>query len=213
MKCVLQRQFRLFFVAADSSLYTGTPVVGNWLKLMESEHCERSDSLLSFPTSNYGITTTPAKEWKITTNQDDSLADMGHHRRLPNTEELCQSEAAVKAKLSLAEVTAIVLYTGPMVSPPCALALFSCASPNMSDCFCCAAAKQCPICFCFSTSLHIGFFSSALPCICTDPLHGAPRRRSLLCTTRCCVGGPRWNPSAGTNSPRPSTCWCLPSSS
>jgi hypothetical protein len=47
-----------YLAATNSSLYTGTPVVGNWLKMMESEHCERADSLVSFHTSNNGITTT-----------------------------------------------------------------------------------------------------------------------------------------------------------
>ncbi len=109
-------------VATDSSLYTGTPVVGNWLKIMASEHCERADSFVPFHTSNYEITTTPANEWRITTNRDESLADMGHDRRLPNTEELWRSDVARKAGLLLAEVVAIVLYTGPMVSRPCAVA-------------------------------------------------------------------------------------------
>ena len=55
---------------------------------MESEHCRRPDSSVPFLTSNYGITTTPAQEWEITTKQNASLADMRHDRRLPNPEEL-----------------------------------------------------------------------------------------------------------------------------
>ena len=83
---------------------------------MKKEHCNRIDSDLLFETLNYGITTTPAKEWEITTKQDESMADMRHGRRLPNLEELLRSDVATKALLTKAEVTAIVLYTGPMVS-------------------------------------------------------------------------------------------------
>jgi hypothetical protein len=106
----------------------GEPVVGECLKILKSEHCDRPDSHTPFLTSNYKITTTPAQEWKVTTEQDESLADMHHHRRLPNIQELCQSDAATKACLTEVEVISIVLYTGPMVSlapatMPCPAAL------------------------------------------------------------------------------------------
>ena len=96
----------------------GDPVVGDFFKVVKSEHCERSDSNLPFHTSNYGIKTTPAQEWEITTQQNESKADMRHKRRLPNPEELWQSDVARNAGLRLIEVIVIVLYTGPMVRGP-----------------------------------------------------------------------------------------------
>ena len=78
----------------------------------------RSDSNLPFKTSNYDITTTPALEWEITTQQNESKADMRHKRRLPNPKELLQSDVARNAGLTFIEVIVIVLYTGPMVRRP-----------------------------------------------------------------------------------------------
>ncbi len=83
---------------------------------MQAEHCSRGDSDAPFETSNYKITTTPAREWKITMQRDKQLADMRHGRRLPDVKKLLRSDEATKAGLCLAEVVALVLYTGPMVS-------------------------------------------------------------------------------------------------
>ena len=94
---------------------SGEPVVGDFFKIVESEHCRRPDSSEPFLTSNYGITTTPAQEWEITTKQNTSLADMRHDRRLPNPEELLWSDLSKRAGLTLIEVVVLVLYTGPMV--------------------------------------------------------------------------------------------------
>jgi hypothetical protein len=91
------------------------------MKFVESEHCHQNDSKISFRTSNYDITTTPAQEWGITTKRDAQLADMRHGRRLPDVEDLLRSDIATKAGLLLVEVIVLVLYTGPMVrlgSPP-----------------------------------------------------------------------------------------------
>ena len=85
---------------------------------MKSEHCDRLDSKVYFHTSNYGITTTPENEWKVTTTRDESLADIRHFRTLPDTEDRARSDIATKAGLILAEVVALVLYTGPMVCHP-----------------------------------------------------------------------------------------------
>jgi hypothetical protein len=84
---------------------------------VEAEHCKSPDSHVEFRTTNYGITTTPAKEWEITMKRDTSRADMRHKRRLPDVEELHRSNEAQKAGLSLIEVIVLVLYTGPMVRP------------------------------------------------------------------------------------------------
>ena len=85
--------------------------------MVKAEHCRSQDSNVPFHTTNYGITTTPAKEWEITTTQNESLADMRHGRRLPNIEELLESDIAKRAGLTWIEVLVVVLYTGPMVNP------------------------------------------------------------------------------------------------
>ncbi len=95
--------------------HPGDPVVGDWLKIIESEHCYQIDSSIAFHTTNYGITTSPAQEWGITMNLDASRADMRHGRRLPDLAELLRSDVATQAGLSFAEVVVLVLYTGPMV--------------------------------------------------------------------------------------------------
>ena len=99
-----------------SVCYIGDPVIGDIPKVVETEHCNSVDSHLPFHTPNYGITTTPFNEWVITTQQDDQKADMRHGRKLPNIEELMQSDEATKAGLIMIEVLVVVLYTGPMVS-------------------------------------------------------------------------------------------------
>ena len=88
------------------------------MKTLEAEHCNRPDSKIPFRTSNYGIDTCPLDEWVITTKRDASIADMRHDRRLPDIAQLLQDDAATRAKLIEAEVTAVVLYTGPMVRRP-----------------------------------------------------------------------------------------------
>ena len=84
-------------------------------KAMEAEHCHRSDSKKDFTTSNYKINTCSFNEWMITLECDVSKADMRHGRRLPDILKLLQMEITKLAKLSKMEVTAIILYTGPMV--------------------------------------------------------------------------------------------------
>jgi hypothetical protein len=71
-----------------------------------------------FTTSNYKITTTPEQEWLYIVGDDKgqrlSCPDMGHERRIVPIEELLQRPLAKKAKLTRAEMIAVVLYTGPM---------------------------------------------------------------------------------------------------
>ena len=88
---------------------------------------------LEFTTPNYHIITTPKDEWRLLAErrarsfkafeewlgeQDRKVGlGQGHHgRRIPNVDELLQLESSAKAGLQEAEVLAIVLYTGPMVS-------------------------------------------------------------------------------------------------
>jgi hypothetical protein len=84
---------------------------------MEAEHCLREGHSMSFTTSNYGVTTTPRAEWRFVVEGVSDGIDMRHSRRLPDIADLCRSELADSAKLTRAEVIAVVLYTGPMVCP------------------------------------------------------------------------------------------------
>jgi hypothetical protein len=89
-------------------------------KAMEAEHCHGEDSKTFFTTTNYKIRTCAYDEWQIVVHCDTSIprpADMRHRRRIPKIPELIelvnQPETAA-AKLSRAEVIAVVMYTGPM---------------------------------------------------------------------------------------------------
>jgi hypothetical protein len=99
---------------------------------MRAEHCSKYGSDSVFETSNYRIRTTPAAEWNLVAEReglsDDDFAAVlaqrfpgvglgdGHHgRRIPDVLELMNEESAQLASLQKVEVTAIVLYTGPMV--------------------------------------------------------------------------------------------------
>jgi ankyrin repeat protein len=87
---------------------------------MMREHCERAGCDLSFTTSNYKITTTPAQEWRYVAGDANGhpvpcpSSDMAHGRRIVLVEELLRRPISVRAKLIEAEMIAIVLYTGPM---------------------------------------------------------------------------------------------------
>ncbi len=93
---------------------------------MEDEHCHRKDSDEQFETLNYAITTTPRKEWTIiqdnapnadtkgkkTTNVEEPITK---GRKIPNIKELMKIETTTRANLRDCEITAVVMYTGPMV--------------------------------------------------------------------------------------------------
>jgi hypothetical protein len=94
---------------------TGSPHP-EFLKAMEAEHCSKGGCDMQFTTGNYIITTTPKAEWRIVIDCDSSLADMRHHRRIPDVKDIVsRSKLAHEAGLKLFEVIAVVLYTGPMV--------------------------------------------------------------------------------------------------
>ena len=85
------------------------------MQAMELEHCGKFGHDYQFITGNYHIETTPEKEWAIVVKNASTL-DTGHGRRIRPLEELMKEESLVEeAKLSRAEVVAVVLYTGPMV--------------------------------------------------------------------------------------------------
>ncbi len=84
---------------------------------MRAEHCSLGGHDYEFA-SNYGITSTPAQEWLYVVGDDKgqraSCPDMGHGRRIVSIEEHLYRPLAKKAKLTRAEMIAVVLYTGPM---------------------------------------------------------------------------------------------------
>jgi len=79
-----------------------------------AEHCEREDSHHEFEPGNYNIRTTPAKEYKVVTNDTEGQrASCGERRVLP-LDELMQHVMARRAEMQRIEVLTLVLYTGPM---------------------------------------------------------------------------------------------------
>jgi hypothetical protein len=100
------------------------------------EHCTGKGSDKYFVTNNYNIRTCPKDEWLMTVLHDLTKAkspeSRAHNRRFVPIAELMQVEVAVQAQLTRAEVIAVVLYTGPMVSRPHAVCrpLGSCAFPS-----------------------------------------------------------------------------------
>ena len=85
---------------------------------MEKEHLESNDADIPFRTANYGILTTPRKEWELVESGGKGLAD-GDTRVLRPLEDLEKSETAQNAGISRPEIRAVVLYTGPMYQVDC----------------------------------------------------------------------------------------------
>ena len=100
----------------------GTPLSGvslgaphnQFMAAMELEHCSKYGHNVEFTTPNYHITTTPQKEWAVVV-YNAPTQDMGHERRIVPLDEMMQEPLVYEAKLSRAEVAAVVLFTGPMV--------------------------------------------------------------------------------------------------
>ena len=83
---------------------------------MRAEHCSLGGRDYKLFASNYGITSTPALEWLYVVGDDKGqrapCPDMGHGRRIASIEEHLEKPLAKKAKLTRAEMIAVVLYTG-----------------------------------------------------------------------------------------------------
>ncbi len=84
---------------------------------MKAEHCSMSGFEEKFVTSNTKKNTWPAKEWAITVCNKHGRAGPSSSRKLKKIQDLMQEDIVLRAKLTRCEVIAIVLYTGPMVSP------------------------------------------------------------------------------------------------
>ncbi len=83
---------------------------------MQEEHCNRGGARISFDTGKKQRTW-PEREWDITVGAKHEFADFSRSRRLQKIEDLMEQEVVKQAKLTRCEVIAVVLYTGPMVSP------------------------------------------------------------------------------------------------
>jgi hypothetical protein len=93
----------------------GTPHL-NFNAGMEHEHCHDKLSKHEFTSKNFNITTCPALEWAyVTGTKECPDSQMKRDRRIPQIAQLMELEEATKAGLILEEVTALVLYSGPMV--------------------------------------------------------------------------------------------------
>jgi hypothetical protein len=95
--------------------WTGLPN-SKFEKAMEIEHCFKFGCDFTFETGNYGITTTPAKEWAVVV-LNVQAESMGNGRRIRTLEDCMQLQLVKDAQLIRSEVIAVILYTGPMVSP------------------------------------------------------------------------------------------------
>ena len=84
---------------------------------MEREHCNMPDSHVKFKTTNYGLTTCPADEWRIVKICDKRYeASTPHRRVIPRFQSLKKEALAQRANLDEEEIIAVILYTGPMVN-------------------------------------------------------------------------------------------------
>jgi hypothetical protein len=84
---------------------------------MELEHCARDGCDTRICTTNYNLITTPRREWRLVLGEETaSDDDLRFDRRIPSYKQLGDLEVAKTAGLTLVEIIAVVLYTGPMVS-------------------------------------------------------------------------------------------------
>ncbi len=100
----------------------------NILAAMEMEHCRKADSRIQFTTPNYNITTTPEKEFELVKDAEKAKAVSQGARRVLFYEDLLKIEVVKRAGLTVPEIIALQLYTGPMVLSPqrCVLSRLAC---------------------------------------------------------------------------------------
>ncbi len=84
---------------------------------MEQEHCYLAGADVEFTTRNYGIRTTPHREWLyVVADKADKPGppadQLRHDRQIPDVSEKLKCKLAIDAGLRKEEVIAICLYTG-----------------------------------------------------------------------------------------------------
>jgi hypothetical protein len=137
---ILLVRFYTHFTSEVLYSYAGPPHL-KFLKAMNQEHSVLPGHDLVFTTTNYHIETCPRVEWRLLEIRRGVAWDTfieaarielpqvelsrdrdGHERYIPDVEELLLLGSSVSAQLTLEEVIAVVLYTGPMVSlSPCVI--------------------------------------------------------------------------------------------
>jgi hypothetical protein len=85
---------------------------------MEREHCSRAGCDTPITTTNYGLVTTPKREWMLVLGLGEraNKEELQFGRRIPCCKQLGDLGVAKAALLTPPEIIAVVLYTGPMVS-------------------------------------------------------------------------------------------------
>ena len=86
----------------------------NLMEGMRREHCDKADSKNVFSPGNYDISTTPEGEWLAVVDREEGERVSAGPRKVKAASELLMHSQAKEAGLIEAEVTALVLYTGPM---------------------------------------------------------------------------------------------------
>ena len=88
---------------------------------MKLEHCFLEGCNTNFTTNNFNLVTTPRHEWRLVLGEETpNCEDQQFVRRIPSYMQLGDLEVVKTASLTPAEIIAVILYTGPMVSTPSA---------------------------------------------------------------------------------------------
>lgn len=111
-------------VAASSQLTSVTRLSGppclNFEAAMAAEHCTMGGCDYEFTYPLLITTTTPRQEWfhVVSFNGGQHLhqSDMSNGRRLLSIEECLQKSTAKRAGLNRAEIIALIMFTGPIVT-------------------------------------------------------------------------------------------------
>ncbi len=88
---------------------------------MEAEHCTKAGFDMEFTSGNYQILTSPLKEWQFVVGKCGKSGDMpghnmDHGRKHLDIDDALNEKVSRRAGMTKAEVIAVILYTGPMVS-------------------------------------------------------------------------------------------------
>lgn len=80
-----------------------------------AEHTSMGGAQDEFTSHNFGLRTTPAKEWAMVVGEVE-CTDTANGRRMPKIGDLMALPMTREAELTRAEVISLSLYSGPMVS-------------------------------------------------------------------------------------------------
>jgi Ca2+-binding EF-hand superfamily protein len=107
--------FRIHFFESVSPVSTGQPHT-KLLPAMKAEHCSKAGFDFQHTSKNYGITTSPEREWKVVVEGLACAAkELKHGRVVRTLTEYSKDPLVESARLSQEEVISVVNYTGPLV--------------------------------------------------------------------------------------------------